>query len=227
MLALSALALTLFPFLVHSLVTLDLPDHQNTTLAAPSPFHQCLQQYPPDHDQVPTASYHNCTLIILGFSTGLALNAPAVFSRETWTGVRLPVKGVHEDCVFEIDMASGGRKGDEDRASTMEVRKEASRLAMNCVKEKPWTGGLAWVGEKTELEIILRGSTGRMDRVDGVRGVEEGWVKVVGGVCGDEVDGKVSTPLGSIGEKKKRMDVERCARECEGFRYLGVKDGKL
>lgn len=171
----------------------------------------CLPQAEAGETQVPTAVYEDCIKIILGFTTGAKPKEPAIFSRDTWTGVHMPQKGVHGHCVFELDMYKDAA---EEVASTLDVAREAGKLAKECVLKEPRTGGIAVVGKHNRIEIVLHGLTPLKSP-----NVMAGWEHLGCAVGADTMPLPTSTTSGNT------MAVETCAQECAGYQYLGTRSG--
>jgi len=171
----------------------------------------CLPQAKAGETQVPEAVYEDCIKIILGFTTGLRPKEPALFSRETWTGVHMPQKGVHGNCVFEIDMF---KDATDEFASTFDVAREAGKMAKECVLKAPRTGGVAVVGKHNRIEIILHGLTA----VD-LPKVMAGWEHL-----GCEAATNTTILAASMTDGPPIV-LETCAKECRGYQYFWTRFG--
>jgi len=203
--------MTLLLILVFALLPLSTSSLATPNTTLDGTIIACLPQAKVGDAQVPTAVYEDCIKIILGFTTGLQPKAPALFSRNTWTGVHMPQRGIHGNCVFELDMYKGAT---EEIASTFDVAVEAGKMAKACVLQEPRTGGVAVVGKNNRIEIILHGLTSSK-----IGNVMAGWEHL-----GCDVAANMTALTASmIGGKQ--IALEDCAAECAGYRYLGTRFG--
>ena len=128
-------------------------------------FYSCIPQSPPDQAQVPVARYEDCIRAILYWGNIPGRDKPTAFSRDPKKGYKVPHTVVLGQCEFEIDtvLPFGVATG-----SFAEVSREAGSLAKDCVLKAPHAGGVAYVGQKKNIEIVLHGrlSPGPQDSVD-------------------------------------------------------------
>ena len=130
------------------------------TLQSPS-LKQCIPQYPPAEGKVPTAVYADCIRAIMTWAGTQGRNKPTRFSRNPEHGYQVPHSLVWGECVFEIDVITSRS---EEVITVKDVAKEAGLLAKECVLNGEHTGGVAFVGPSTQLEIILHGRAEQEDK---------------------------------------------------------------
>ena len=173
----------------------------------------CLPQFPLPEAQVPLANYTDCIKIILGFNTRFERTAQVTFSRDTWTGVRLPMRGQERNCIFDLDMYNDYRA---DKASSMDVASQAAKMAKQCVLVEPHTGGVAVVGKRNGIEILLHGPTTPVTVLD----AGDRW---------DRIDCKGNTlkngTIPNITQNETSIGLQDCAQTCSGFKYLTIWSG--
>lgn len=123
----------------------------------------------------------------------------------------MPQKGIHGNCVFELDMYKDAA---EEVASTLDVAREAGKLAKECVLKEPRTDGVAVVGKHNRIEIILHGLTPSK-----TPSVMAGWEHLGCAVAANTMPLLASMTSGNT------IALEDCAEECAGYKYLGIGSG--
>lgn len=198
------LILTLFPLLA---LTLTLQGRK---------LQRCIPQSPPSEGQVPTAIYEDCIRTILTWGNIPGRDKPVTFSRNPNKGYQVPHALAIGECVFEIDMVSARS---EETSSIKDVAKEAGLLAKECVLNHQHTGGIAYIGPKLRLEIILHG---RIYRPASFSNPLAEW-KYLG--CNADFVDNGTIPLSANVTHGTSVTVRSCAARCSGFRYFGVELG--
>lgn len=130
---------------------------------------QCIPQNPPGQRQVLTPSYEDCITAIITWGNLPSRDKPTTFSRDASKGYKLPHEITIGDCVFEIDLVSPTR---DQTASIKNIAREAGMMAKKCVLKGHHTGGVAYVGPNSMLEIVLHG---RQDRLGNSPFPRPGW----------------------------------------------------
>ena len=99
----------------------------------------------------------------------------------------------------------------EEIASTLDIAREAGKMAKQCVLKEPRTGGVAVVGKHNGIEIILHGLT-----TSKATNVLATW-EHIGCVVSAILALPASPPSGN------NITLEDCAEECAGYQYLGTR----
>ena len=102
------------------------------------------------------AVYEDCIRAVLLWGNMPGRDKPTTFSVDPNRGYHLPHTVTQDNCVFELSLISSHF---EDMSSFSAIAKAAGLMAKDCVLKYPHTGGVAFVGSGTNIEIILHGRT--------------------------------------------------------------------